>query len=155
MNSNEIKDSILKYCIEKETHVSANEIFKNLLPNITEEEIEELFTEIRDHNKNIADVRISEYACLIIPDGRTKTFINNGGFVKIAELETEKELKLSEKESLEIDLAKSNLEANKLNQEVAERNAKSEKFNKRLSIFNFIFIILNFCILIWQIIKAE
>lgn len=155
MNSNEIKDSILKYCIEKETHVSASEIFKNLLPNITLEEIEELFAEIKNHNKNIADVRISEYACLIIPDGRTKSFINNGGFAKIAELENEKELKLSEKETLEIDLAKSNLEANKLNKKIAKQNTENEKKNRFSTWVNIGIGFINAGLLIWQILKSE
>jgi hypothetical protein len=155
MNSNEIKDSILKYCIEKETHVSASEIFKNLLPNITLEEIEELFAEIKNHNKNIADVRISEYACLILPDGRTKSFINNGGFAKITELENEKELKLSEKETLEIDLAKSNLEANKLNKKIAKQNTENENKNRFSTWDNIGIGFINAGLLIWQILKSE
>ena len=155
MNSNEIKDSILKYCIEKETHVSASEISKNLLPNITLEEIEELFAEIRDHNKNIADVRISEYACMIIPDGRTETFINNGGFVKIAELEAEKDLRISKKENLEFDLAKSNLEANKLNKKIAKQNTENEKKNRISTWVNIGVGIINAGLLVWQILKSE
>ena len=155
MNSNEIKDSILKYCIEKKTHVSASEISKNLLPNITLEEIEELFAEIRDHNKNIADVRISEYACMIIPDGRTETFINNGGFVKIAELEAEKDLRISKKENLEFDLAKSNLEANKLNKKIAKQNTENEKKNRISTWVNIGVGIINAGLLVWQILKSE
>ena len=74
-------------------------------------------------------------------------------FTSFKDIES-KELSKEFKDKLEIELAKSNLEANKLNIEISERNLKSEKFNKRMSIFNFIFVILNFGILIWQIIKS-
>ena len=80
--------------------------------------------------------------------------LNFTSFKEIEEKELAKAKSVSEKEKLEIDLAKSNIEANILNKEVAERNFKSERFNKKMSILNFIFIICNFCILIWQIITS-
>jgi hypothetical protein len=89
---------------------------------------------------------------------RAYEIIDLGGWLKFI-IDSEKskvdiENKNLLKENLEIDLAKSNLEANKLNKEVAERNAKSERFNKNMSILNFIFVICNFGILIWQILKS-
>lgn len=78
---------------------------------------------------------------------------NGWSFVSFKDIES-KALSEELKVNLEIELAKSNLEANKLNKEIAKRNSESEKFNKRISIFNFIFVILNFFILIWQIIKS-
>ncbi|MGO4905715.1 hypothetical protein [Flavobacterium sp. W20_MBD1_R3] len=80
--------------------------------------------------------------------------LNFTSFKEIEEKELAKAKAVSEKEKLEIDLAKSNIDANILNREVAERNFKSERFNKKMSILNFIFIICNFCILIWQIITS-
>lgn len=84
--------------------------------------------------------------------------INYGGWIKYLTETKNTKNEIDEKnrirENLEIDLAKSNIEANKLNREVSERNAKSERFNKIMSIFNFIFVIINCCMLIWQIIKS-
>ena len=84
---------------------------------------------------------------------------NSGGWLKyLSDKEKQdkaQELKIRERENLELDLAKSNLEANKLNKKIAKKNAKNEKFNRISTILNIIIGILNIGLLIWQILKAE
>jgi hypothetical protein len=155
MSENQIKDKILEYCVEKDSHVSAHEIHKNLFPNISEEEIEDIFAELKNNEKPVGDIRISEYNCLIIPDGRTKSFLASGGFTemeRISKVQSEKDV---EKENLELELARSNIEANKLNKKVARQNAKNEKRNQISTWINIGIGILNIVILIWQILKGK
>ena len=71
-------------------------------------------------------------------------------FSSFKEYET-KELK----DKLEIDLANSNLEANKLNKKIAKNNAKNEKKNRISTWINIGIGIINVGLLIWQILKAE
>ena len=59
------------------------------------------------------------------------------------------------KDTLEIDLAKSNLEANELNKKIAKQNAKNEKKNRITTWINIGIGIINVGLLIWQIIKSE
>jgi hypothetical protein len=75
-------------------------------------------------------------------------------FKEIEEKELAKTKSVAEKEKLEIDLAKSNIEANILNKEVAEQNTKIQKRNNITTWVNIIIGILNFLALMWQIIKA-
>lgn len=75
-------------------------------------------------------------------------------FKEIEEKELAKAKSVAEKEKLEIDLAKSNIEANILNREVAEQNTKNQKRNNISTWVNIVIGILNFLALMWQIIKA-
>lgn len=75
-------------------------------------------------------------------------------YKEIEEKELAKAKSVAEKEQLEIDLAKSNIEANILNKEVAEQNTKIQKRNNITTWVNIIIGILNFLALMWQIIKA-
>lgn len=79
--------------------------------------------------------------------------LNFTSFKEIEEKELAKAKAVSEKEKLEIDLAKSNIEANILNREVAEQNTKNQKRNNISTMVNIIIGILNFLALMWQIIK--
>ncbi len=153
MNENQIKDKILEYCIEKDTHVTAYEIHQNLFPNISEEEIEDIFAELKNNERPVGDIRISQYNSIIIADGRTKSFLDNGGFTEIERISKVQYEKDVEIENLELELAKSNIEANKLNKKVAKENAKNEKRNQISTWINIGIGILNIGILIWQILK--
>ena len=90
---------------------------------------------------------------------RAYEIINIGGWLKYItdieneNIETENRNKL--KENLEIDLAKSNLEANELNRKIAKQNKENEKKNRVSTWANIIIGLLNFLALIWQIIKSE
>ena len=59
-----------------------------------------------------------------------------------------------EKEDLELNLAKSNLEANKLNKKIAKRNEKNERKNMITTWINIGIGIINVGLLVWQILKA-
>ena len=71
--------------------------------------------------------------------------VDLGGYEKFKE---EIEGKEAEKEQLEIDLAKSNIEANRINR-------KNAKFNRYAIIVNLILGALNVVLLIWQIFSAN
>ena len=90
---------------------------------------------------------------------RAYEIINIGGWLKYItdieneNLETENRNKL--KETLEINLAKSNLKANELNKKIAKQNSKNEKKNRISTWVNIGIGIINIGLLIWQIIKSE
>lgn len=95
----------------------------------------------------------------IILSARAYEIINYGGWVKhIIDIENKK-IELDNrniiKENLEIALAKSNLEANKLNKKIADRNKKNEKQNRISTWINIGIGIINVCLLVWQISKTE
>ena len=62
-------------------------------------------------------------------DIKTKEFIRQGGFKKEVQDELKRVEKERKKEELEIDLAISNLEANRLNKSIADKNDKKERKN--------------------------
>ncbi len=69
-----------------------------------------LFEKIQNTVDKVADVRISEYNCLITATGITKLFLEQGGFTK-TEIETIKEKqKQLEKEKIEFEKSKIDLE---------------------------------------------
>jgi len=65
----------------------------------------------------------------IIKNAHTKKFKEHGGFAKIYQDELTRQEKVEQKEKLELDLAKSNLEANELNKSIAAKNDKNNKKN--------------------------
>jgi hypothetical protein len=105
--------------------------------------------------KNRSLITIKDSLCIITEFGFN--IVNNGGWLKhLIEIEKVEKISLEQKnikDQLELDLAKSNLEANKLNRDIAERNTKNEKKNQITTWVNIIIGILNFSALIWQIIK--
>lgn len=81
----------------------------------------------------------------------TSQFKASGGFKKAYENLIEE----NKNKRLEIDLAKSNLQANKLNKKIANQNEKNEKFNKYSTIINISIGVLNAGLLVWQILKNQ
>ncbi|WP_445721626.1 hypothetical protein [Flavobacterium sp.] len=83
---------------------------------------------------------------------------NYGGWTKFLtdqeNRENEIELKQREKENLELKLAKSNLEANKVNKKNAKSNEKNERKNRITTWINIIMGILNIGLLLLQILKT-
>ena len=75
-------------------------------------------------------------------------------FTSFKDIES-KELAKELKENLEMDLAKSNLEANKLNKKIAKQNTENEKKNRISTWVNIGMGIINAGLLIWQILKSE
>lgn len=68
-------------------------------------------------------------------------------FEEIEKLEKAKQ----EKEILELELAKSNIEANTLNREIAIQNRKNERHNRKATYINILIGLLNISLLFWQI----
>lgn len=110
------------------------------------------------NKKRLIDLEKGQgYRCDLTEFGHT--IFKNGGwleYLRQTELLNEKELLESKlKENLEIELATSNLEANKLNKKIAEQNTKNEKQNKIATWVNIGIGIINAGLLIWQILKGE
>lgn len=85
--------------------------------------------------------------------------IKHGNWLSVQEKQKKREEEISnsakEKERLELDLAKSNLEANRINAIEAKRNQRDRKHNRITTWINIAIGILNFGILIWQILKNQ
>ena len=83
----------------------------------------------------------------------------NGGWLRYLESKNEREIfeekKSSERSKLEIQLAKSNLEANELNKRIAKRNKKNEKNNTVATWINILIGAINIGLLAWQILKQK
>lgn len=79
---------------------------------------------------------------------------NAGGWLKyleiIRQVDTLKEFNQIQKENLEVELAKSNIEANKLNAKIAEQNRNDSRFNRTFLIINGVFAAINILIAILQ-----
>jgi len=95
----EAKDMILKYALSKNGEVvSSHAIQKEVLPEISTDEVELLFKRIQNSIDEVAEVTISEYNCFIESTGITQKFINQGGF-----FQSEKETKELEKKQAKLD----------------------------------------------------
>lgn len=69
------KDLILEYALKKgDKTISAHEIQKEILPELSSNEMKFLFEKIQSTFDNVAEVAISEYACLITVTEITKIF---------------------------------------------------------------------------------
>lgn len=69
------------------------------------------------------------------------------------QIDTLKQFSQAQKEDLEIELAKSNIEANKLNARIANQNEKDRKRNRIFLIINAVFAIINILIAALQLLK--
>lgn len=81
----------------------------------------------------------------------------SGGWIahlnRVAESKAQQQIKLDQREQLETELAKSNIEANKLNAKIAEQNRIDRGLNKIFLIINAFFAVINIAIAILQLIK--
>lgn len=113
--------------------------------------------EIMDE-KNLIKLEYSKkYRCDLTEFGLEVS--QNGGWLEYLKnkAKTDKKLKeeIKKRDELEYELAKSNIEANKLNQKIAKQNAKNEKSNKIATWVNVAIGIINIGLLVWQIVKAK
>lgn len=113
------------------------------------------FAEILDSKGLINLEYTKKYRCDLTEFGFE--VCNYGGWLKYikdkSEQEQQSESENKEKEEIEFKLAKSNLEANKLNKRIAKRNEKNEKSNQISTWINIVIGIVNVGLLIWQILK--
>ena len=82
---------------------------------------------------------------------KTEEFLRQGGFKKEVQEELKRIEKSTEREKLEIELAKSNLEANELNKSIASKNEKDKERNRTERIINISLGVLNLVLLVVQI----
>lgn len=114
-------------------------------------------------NKQLANFMIKEGLISLNGQNFTLTptglFIaKNGGWIKHLDDEdkliAEKQSKIDARQQLETELAKSSIDANKLNEKIAEQNFKDKKSNKITTWINIIIGILNLGLLVLQLLKA-
>lgn len=86
-----------------------------------------------------------------------KDIISKGGWLahldRLVESKAKQQIKLDQRELLETELAKSNIEANKLNAKIAEQNRKDRRLNKIFLIINVVFMALNMLVAVLQLMK--
>lgn len=148
------KDEILKYCIgQKRANIASTELQKNLFPNTSVDVVNILLQEIKDESNGITTINLNNRIKYISINGAAQMFLDQGGFEK-KEVDSKSTSDFSKtKDNLEIELAKSNLEANRLNKKNAKQNEKNEKNNKIATWINVGIGIINIGLLIWQILK--
>ena len=152
-NLDELIDQNLNLLIESKT----NSVMRIDFTDLNGKQIRESkrFAEIMD-SKGLIKLEYSmKYKCDLTEFGFE--VCNYGGWLKYIkdksnqEKQTKSENK--EREEIEFKLAKSNLEANKLNKRIAKQNEKNEKKNRITTWLNIAIGIINVGLLIWQIIK--
>ena len=169
--------SINELCLSLENQNTENMNINELIDfnlNLLKEGLDIFALELRNINNKILDdekslalfnkmiseslIFTDQYKRIQLSTGGYE-ILNNGGWLKyITDNENEKTetaIRNKLKETLEIDLAKSNLEANELNRKIAKQNKENEKKNRVSTWVNIIIGLLNFLALIWQILKAE
>lgn len=102
-------------------------------------------------NINCAKVLWSDFFDTVDINEHTQDFKDRGGFDKYFQDELDKIEKENEREKIEIELAKSNLEANELNKSIAAKNETDKKRNKTERIINISLGVLNLVLLVVQI----
>ena len=156
LSQGKLKDLMLKYSFSGNgIPVSSTEISRELLTEINFDRIRFMLKEISETNPDIADIKMGEYETYIGANGLTQNFLDEGGF-SISELIYKENLKKqSERENLELELAKSNLEANELNKKNAEQNKRNEKSNRIGMWINILIGIINLGLIVWQILTKK
>ncbi len=157
MTEAEAKDAILEFLLDKEEEstFSAYSIDEsNILEDNPLGTIEVLINKIGRADPEVAHVTIAETGCFIRKNNFTSVFIEQGGFTRYELDASNQKRKQEEREQLEIDLAKSNLEAIELNKQIAERNRKHQRSNKIATWINVGIGIINLVAIAWQLYKA-
>ncbi|MCF6295691.1 MAG: hypothetical protein L3J25_08375 [Flavobacteriaceae bacterium] len=150
-------DQILEFISQEENrnnNFDAHHLQRDLFPKLNEDQVEQLIFKIDDLKQEVSEILKGEYNTTIYCNGLTKPFLEDGGFTKIGNDIILKNKRIQERERLEIDLAKSNLKANKLNKKIAKRNSENQRMNKKTTWINIIIGLLNVALIAWQILKG-
>lgn len=151
---NELIDINLNLICETEK----KEIFSTKFLDINRKELTSKFNGDKFADEMVSRNLIRKMDSLCIVEEYGLEIYKYGGWKKYVadKIEHEKQLtkKQEEKEVLEINLTKSNLEANKLNKKIAKTNKKNEKRNRISTYINIIIGITNIGLLLWQILKS-
>lgn len=130
-----------------DSYFTAEGINKYLFKNMNIDQVNNIILEIRKEKPELIKDFLSLNRIVGIQGtGMIESFLKNGVFTKIERIEKEKTIKEKEIKKIELNLAKSNIKANKLNE-------KNSCFNKWTTIVNIIIGLLNIGILIWQAMK--
>jgi hypothetical protein len=142
------KDLILEYALSKpDDFISAYKIQKEVLPELSEDEVMFLFEKIQSTSDKVADIRISEHNCLINATGITKRFIEQGGFTKSEKEYLKQEKYKDEKERVEFEKSKIDLE---LAKKMLEEFPKTKWFARIGFIIGIVLMLKELYILIWK-----
>jgi hypothetical protein len=142
------KDLILEYALSKpKDFISAYEIQKEVLPELSKDEVEFLFEKIQRTSDKVADVRISEHNCLINATGITEKFIKQGGFTESEKEYLKQEKYEEEKERIEFEKSKIDLE---LAEKMLEEFPKTKWFARIGFIIGIVLMLKELYILIWK-----
>ena len=140
----------------------ANEILKRLCENefINDDELYSKFNDKDDINYIIKFLEQNNLLNAAWFSSGDVAMFNSSDFTcnavknNILENEYNKQKQKEEKENFEIELAKSNIEANKLNTEIAKKNEKNKRANDIATWINVSVGLINLGIIIWQLMKA-
>ena len=100
---------------------------------------------------NLIKIHLAGYYNSIQSNQNTLNFKQTGGFNKVYRDELIRIEKQQERETLENELAKSNLEANELNKSIASKNEIDKKKNRTERIINISIGVLNLILLVVQV----
>ena len=145
----EILDSIIDFILEHDTYIHDSSLkkadkYKDYKPSELRLESERIVSILEFYD--CAKIKRRDDGNIIEKNAHTKKFREHGGFENIYQDELNRLEKLKEKETLETDLAKSNIEANVLNIENARKN-------KWYTWINIIIGVLNLVLLALQLLK--
>lgn len=140
----------------------ANELLRRLCENefINDHDLYSLFNDKREINYIIKFLETNNLLNATWVSSGDVAMINSSDFTcnavktNILENEYNKQKQKEEKEILEIELAKSNIDANKLNAEIAKKNERNRRANNIATWINVSVGLINLGIIIWQLMKA-
>ncbi len=133
-NDAKVLDLIVEKIISTKEPISFNDFNEVEFLSITDMKLDETeFRRLIDIISSEGVGKITAYQfdseTTIQKNENTAKFNKRGGFTKLYQDELERKEKEEEREKLEIDLAKSNIEANELNKSIADKNDKNERKN--------------------------
>ncbi|MEA4937786.1 MAG: hypothetical protein VB102_14300 [Paludibacter sp.] len=148
-NDVQILDAIIDIIVQCDHQIwlGSNEELKKLINTKNSKDAELEFSRLASILElyDVAKIHSSKYNYDAIERNQnTRFFKDNGGFKKVFQDELIKIQKASEKEQIEFELAKSTIDAHKLNQE-------NSKFNKTTSIIVIVVGLINLAVFIYQV----
>ncbi|MEO9477224.1 MAG: hypothetical protein ABJG41_16885 [Cyclobacteriaceae bacterium] len=143
------KDKILLYAIEHEENgfVAASELAKKVFGDgLNIDEVTLLIKKISNSRDEIATTQFGELNSYICATGLTQRFLDQGGY---EQLEIEEQAEVEEQkqhQNIQIELAQTTIEANRL-------NTRNSKFNRFTTIINILIGLINVGLLLYQLFR--
>jgi len=131
---------------------SKHEHFTKINPRDKVDEFQRLIDILRKYD--LVHFHYANIVSSITANQNTRNFKENGGFSKIYQDELNRIEKENVREQIELDLAKSNLEANELNKSIAAKNEIDKKKNRTERIINIYIGVLNLILLVVQVLLS-